>query len=79
MFILNVFSLLTRAFARFGEHDVRTEADGPHVDVPVARWEQHHGWNEPLLINDVAMVRLAQDIIFNGKIFHFDNLYTCKS
>lgn len=58
-------------FARFAEHDVRTEADGPHLDVPIAQWEQHAGWNTELLINDIAMIRLELDIIFNGNAVLF--------
>lgn len=50
----------------------RTELDGPHVDVRIATWEQHQGWNIEYLIYDIAMIKLAQDIIFNGKLFRFN-------
>lgn len=58
-------------FARLAEHDVRTETDGQHVDIRIASWAQHEGWNPELLINDIAMIKLAQDIIFNGKLVFF--------
>lgn len=49
-----------------GEFDVSTLEDGDHEDVGIARIQQHEKWDKKLLINDIAILHLERDVIFNG-------------
>lgn len=54
---------------RLGEHDLTTQADGKHEDVRVTHGDAHEVYNKELGINDIAIVYLANDVQYNGKIF----------
>lgn len=56
-----------RNFVRLGEFDIDTILDGRHVDVGIARIQQHEKWNGDLMINDIAVVLLERDVDFNGR------------
>lgn len=64
---------MNRWFARLGEHDVRTTRDGEHEDILITEKKPHPQWNEDLVINDVAVIKLQHDVTFSGtaKIFFF--------
>lgn len=62
---------MNRWFARLGEHDVRTEADGPHEDVLITAKRTHPQYNKDLLIYDVAVLTLQRDLTFNGMRKYF--------
>lgn len=51
-----------------GEHDVRTETDGPHVDILIVSKEPHPHYDKDMLINDVAVLTMELDVIFNDRI-----------
>lgn len=53
---------------RLGEHDTRTTEDGDHQDIPVADEEPHEDFSLKWKMSDIAMVYLAHDVVFNGKI-----------
>lgn len=52
---------------RLGEHDLKTESDGKHVDVRVTHGDAHENYSKDLGINDVAMVYLASEVQYTGK------------
>lgn len=51
-----------------GEYDTSTEEDGKHIDVPVARAEKYEKYNLITRCNDIAVVLLAEDVEFTGKL-----------
>lgn len=53
---------------RLGEHDTTTEEDGKHIDVPIARAEKHEKYNVITRLNDIAVILLAQDVEFTGRL-----------
>lgn len=57
---------MNRWFARLGEHDVRTEADGQHEDILITSKRVHPQYNKDLLIYDVSVLTLQRDVTFNG-------------
>lgn len=63
---------------RLGEHDTTTEEDGKHIDVPIARAEKHANYTILTRINDIAVILLAQDVEFTGKL-EFDSFQSLFS
>lgn len=59
---------INRKFARLGEHDLRTEDDGPHRDIPIARAIAHERHDPVWKLNDIAMLHLERDVEFSGGI-----------
>lgn len=49
-----------------GEFNSNEVLDGKYVDIDIVRQESHENWNADLLINDIAIVYLARDVIFTG-------------
>lgn len=64
-----MISLIVRLFVRLGEYDTRTENDGQHEDIDVALAVKHEQFNDKLIINDIAMVYLVRQVVFNGKSY----------
>lgn len=56
---------------RLGEHDYRTDTEADHDDVRVVRSVPHSQYDKRLMINDIAILHLARDIHFNGKLHFF--------
>lgn len=56
-----------RWFVRLGEYDVTTTTDGRHVDIVVREWKKHTEFEPNLLLNDIGMILLERDVVFNGK------------
>lgn len=56
---------------RLGEHDLSTPNEARHEDVRVTRAEPHSGYDKNLSINDIAMLYLARDVKFTGKLDNF--------
>lgn len=52
---------------RLGEHDTRIMTDGEHQDIPVADEEPHEDFSMYRQINDIAVVYLERDVVFNGE------------
>lgn len=52
---------------RLGEYNTSTTEDGQHLDVSIADAESHGNWNLRWLINDIGIVYLDEDVVFNGK------------
>lgn len=71
--MLMIMHILNRWFARLGEHDVRTETDGPHQDVLITGKTVHPQYNKDLLIFDVAVLKLQEDLKFNGTLKAVEN------
>lgn len=53
---------------RLGEHDYESYSDKSAKDVRVARAVPHSQYNPRLMINDIAILHLASDVAFNGKL-----------
>lgn len=73
-----IFFLIFRVNVRVGEYDTSTKDDcvinqgcntGYTIDVGVEEAIAHPGWNQgdPAKLNDIALVRLNQDLTFNRK------------
>lgn len=60
-----------RKFARLGERDLRTEDDGPHQDIPIARSVAHEQYDPVWKFNDIAMLHLERDVEFSGGIQNY--------
>lgn len=52
---------------RLGEYNTSTTEDGQHLDVDIADAEAHTNWSLRWLINDIGMVYLDEDVVFNGE------------
>lgn len=50
-----------------GEHDKRTESDGPHQDIQIMDFETHDDYDNFVKINDIAMIYLERDAEFTGE------------
>lgn len=46
--------------------DTKTTADGAHLDVNITGFDKHKGYEDLYKLNDVAVVYLQHDVIFNG-------------
>lgn len=68
---------MCREFARLGEHDIRTEDDGPHQDVKVVHTESHGNYIRRQGLNDIGILYLERDVDFTGRIqnFNFSKFY----
>lgn len=60
---------------RLGEHDLKTENDGRHEDVRVTHGDAHRDYDKVLGINDIAIVYLAKDVKYNGKLINCSLLH----
>lgn len=49
-----------------GEYD--TSKNGPTVDVDVIRAKKHERFNRATLLNDIAILYLKHDVIFNANV-----------
>lgn len=56
---------------RLGEYDIETIDDGRHEDIQIAHTEKHEKYNAKKSINDIGILYLVRDIIFNGKTIEF--------
>lgn len=53
---------------RLGEHDTLTTDDGKHEDIAIDRIEVHEKYVRTPKVNDIAIVYLANDVKFTGKL-----------
>lgn len=54
---------------RVGEHDSTTTSDGVHQDdIRVVRSDAHSHFDKDVMIDDIAILHLARDIRFSGKM-----------
>lgn len=72
------FIVIDRAFVRCGEYDTRDENDGPHEDIEILLSVPHEEYNDPLKLNDIAMIYLVRHIVFSGKLHVFRHFYAFK-
>uniref|UniRef100_A0A1A9WLK5 CLIP domain-containing serine protease n=1 Tax=Glossina brevipalpis TaxID=37001 RepID=A0A1A9WLK5_9MUSC len=56
------------SFVRLGEHDLSTDAEARHVDIPVARRESHPQYNKRNGHSDIAILYLAFNVKFSDSI-----------
>lgn len=56
-----------RWLARLGEYDIRTENDGKHEDILIADSKGHPEYDAWYTVNDIGIVYLKHDVVFNGK------------
>lgn len=63
----------TRFFVRLGEYDIRTDDDGPHEDIGISSIVPHEEYNDPLKINDIALLHLVRHVKFKGHTFSILN------
>lgn len=59
---------------RLGEFDTRITSDGEHQDIAVVDEEPHEDFSMKWQINDIAIVYLERDVVFNGKLTEIFNL-----
>lgn len=59
---------IERKFVRFGEHDTRTDDDGPHQDFQIARAVRHEKFKSPQKTYDIAIIHIERDVEFSGNI-----------
>lgn len=53
---------------RLGEYDTSTTEDGEHLDVYIDKTVAH-GRIPRWFIDDIGMLYLAKDVVFNGKFW----------
>lgn len=53
---------------RLGEYDTNTTSDGAHQDVAIDHVVKHEKFDRKHMINDMAIVHLAHDVDFTGKL-----------
>lgn len=51
-----------------GEHDIRTLSDGIHQDIFIVKSKSHPFYNRQTYANDIAVIHLGRDVIFNGTV-----------
>lgn len=56
---------------RLGEYDFASDSDGEHKDFLVTRTTPHEHYDKSLMINDIAILQLARNVEFNGKLIIF--------
>lgn len=66
--VIHKMNCFVRHFVRFGEYDTRTKEDGPHEDVFVHLAVPHERHNDLLKINDISLIHLVRDVVFNGNL-----------
>lgn len=59
------FTSNKRFIVRLGEHDT-TDRDDFHKDMLIAHIDKHEGYNNTWKINDIAILHLWGDVLFNG-------------
>ena len=53
---------------RLGEHDLLNDNDGAYpIDIPIDLKILHEEFNAKLILNDIALLRLAQNAPFTGE------------
>lgn len=57
---------------RLGEHDYASQSGTAREDVRVSRRVPHSQYDSRLMINDIAILHLARDVNFNGKLNIFN-------
>uniref|UniRef100_A0A1B0AQV6 Uncharacterized protein n=1 Tax=Glossina palpalis gambiensis TaxID=67801 RepID=A0A1B0AQV6_9MUSC len=55
-------------FVRLGEHDLTTDAEARHVDIPVVRKESHPEYNKRNGHSDIAVLYLAFNVKYTDSI-----------
>lgn len=55
---------------RLGEHDFTTTKDGQHQDIRIALAEPHEKHDDVLKLNDIAILHLYYDVLFNGNYWN---------
>lgn len=60
--------MFNRYFARLGEYDTKDENDGPHEDIEISSSVSHEEFDDPLKINDIALIHLVRDVVFKGEL-----------
>lgn len=58
---------ITRSSVRVGEHDLSTDAEAQHVDLPVTNIIQYPGYDKKDGTGDLAILVLGEDIVFTRK------------
>ncbi|XP_055308154.1 venom protease-like [Sitodiplosis mosellana] len=58
----------TLTLARFGEHDINSDQDGPVQDININRKNRHPNFNKRLGTNDIAILHLEHDVIFSNRV-----------
>lgn len=53
---------------RLGEHNIKTTNDGSHDDIAIVRSRPHELYNINNKPNDIAILYLARDATFSGKL-----------
>lgn len=52
-----------------GEHDITTDEDTVHIDVPVARQKPHPKFDADVeLINDIGIIFMAYEVQFTSEL-----------
>lgn len=59
---------ITYDFVRLGEHNTNTIDDDNRVDAEIKRVDIHEDYVKVPKINDIAIVHLARDVEFTGKL-----------
>lgn len=59
---------MTYDFVRLGEHNTNTIEDEHRADVQIKRVDIHEDYIKVPKINDIAVVHLARDVEFTGKL-----------
>jgi secreted trypsin-like serine protease len=60
-------SVPSRFSIRVGEYD-RGVTEGSEKDITVKRVVKHPGYNRPTISNDIALLELSQDVVFNDYV-----------
>ena len=67
----SVQGLSSANMVRVGETDMNLSGEGGgHTDVSIGRVLQHPGWNKRTLLNDLAIVRLAETVKVAPQPYH---------
>lgn len=56
-----------RSSVRVGEHDLSTDAEAQHVDIPVTNIIQYPNYDKKDGTGDLAILVLGEDIVFSRK------------
>lgn len=54
-----------------GEYDTSTTDDGEHQDIKISKVQPHEDFEPELFLNDIAILNLEREVVFNGKVHGF--------
>lgn len=66
--VFSIYFQTKSNFVRLGEHDTYEFEDDQRVDIDIDRVELHEHYVKTPKINDIAIVYLAHDVEFTGKL-----------